>query len=564
MSVKVRASGFKTLLVKLDKIGVCPPSPTNRRTLQRQDFCRAMLLSHQSNLMRISGLFALLGLLVGASRIASAAELTNAAARRTALDSITVSDLRTHLDFLADDALQGRGAATTGGRAAGSYLIQQLQALGIAPGVGNKRYDQPFDGNMRNIIGLIPGSDPELKNEYIIVGAHYDHVGLGSSSNSNGPIGYIHNGADDNASGTAALLELAQAIKALPVAPKRSIIFAFWDGEEINLLGSKHWLRQPTIDLKKLKASINMDMVGRLRKDKVEVYGTRTAAGWRNLVSQANQSDPLRLEYTWVMKADSDHHPFFDAKIPVIMLHTGLHDQYHRPSDDVGTLNIPGIERVSKLLFEITLRLADELPIGAFRPTSRLETPSLRVQRESAMPTLPARFGVRWSDKKSEQPGLEVVDVTPRGPAALGGLRVGDRMLELDGQAISDGDQFRQLILAAPKNVTLTVQRAGEEEPRDLSVKLSGDPIRWGLTWREDDAEPGILFLQRVIDGSPAAQAGMKVGDRIISVNGQPFANQAEFDKYLAAEELVLQLEFEGKIRNVTVKALKYSATGNP
>ena len=96
---------------------------------------------------------------------------------------------------------------------------------------------------MRNILGLIPGSDPELKNEYIIVGAHYDHVGLGNSSNSNGPIGYIHNGADDNASGTAALLELAQAIKALPVAPKRSIILAFWDGEEINLLGSKHWLQ---------------------------------------------------------------------------------------------------------------------------------------------------------------------------------------------------------------------------------------------------------------------------------------------------------------------------------
>ena len=114
------------------------------------------------------------------------------------------------------------------------------------------------------------------------------------------------------------------------------------------------------------------------------------------------------------MKADSDHHPFFDAKFPVIMLHTGLHDNYHRPSDDVATLNIPGIERVSKLLFEITLKLADELPIGSFREASKRETPDLRVQRERALPPLGGRLGVRWSEKESAEPGLEVVDVTAR------------------------------------------------------------------------------------------------------------------------------------------------------
>jgi len=514
--------------------------------------------------MRIPCLFVLLSLLASLSSSVSAAErVNNAAARRAALESITVNDLRTHLNFLADDALQGRGAGSSGGRAAGSYLIQQLQALQIEPGAPGNRYDQPFDGNMRNILGLIPGSDPELKNEYIIVGAHYDHVGLGNSSNSNGPIGYIHNGADDNASGTTALLELAQAIKALPIAPKRSIIVAFWDGEEINLLGSKHWLKNPSIDLKKLKASINMDMVGRLRKDKVEVYGTRTAAGWRNLVSKANQSDPLRLEYTWVMKADSDHHPFFDAKIPVIMLHTGLHDNYHRPSDDIGTLNIAGIERVTKLLFEITLPLADELPIGGFREVSRRETPDLRTIRERSLPPLPGRLGVRWSDKPNDLPGLEINEVAPRSPAALAGLRPGDRMLELDNQMIRDSDQFRHLILAAPENVNLRIKRSGEDEPRELSVKLGGNPIRWGITWREDDAEPGVLYLLRVVDGSPAALAGIKPGDRIVSVNGQKFANQTEFDELLIVDEVVLQLEHEGKIRDITLKALKYPASTN-
>jgi len=509
--------------------------------------------------MRISGSLSLLGLLLGLSNAVAAAELVNnAAARRTALESITVNDLRTHLDFLADDALEGRAAGANGGRAAGSYLIQQLEALNVAPGVGNKRFDQPFDGNMRNILGLIPGSDPELKNEYIIIGAHYDHVGLGNRNNSNGPIGYIHNGADDNASGTAALLELAQALKSLPVAPKRSIILAFWDGEEINLLGSKHWLKHPTVDLKNLKASINMDMVGRLRKDKLEIYGSRTAAGWRNLVSQANQSDPLRLEYTWVMKADSDHHPFFDAKFPVIMLHTGLHDNYHRPSDDIQTLNIPGIEQVSKLLFEITLKLADELPIGSFREVSKRETPEVRTQRERVLPPLGGRLGVRWSDKESAELGLEVVEVAARGPAAVAGLRPGDRMLELDGQPIVGSDMFRHLILAAPTNVTLRVKRTDEDEPRELPLKLSGDPVRWGITWREDDAEPGMLYLLRVIDGSPAALAGVKAGDRIASVNGQSFTNQDEFQNLVAADEIVLQLENEGKFRDATIRALKY------
>jgi hypothetical protein len=512
--------------------------------------------------MRFLKILTALGMLCGflAWQLSAAELVNNAAARRAALDTITVNDLQTHLDFLADDSLEGRGAGTNGGRAAGSYLIQQLQALNVAPGAGNNRYDQPFDGNMRNILGLIPGSDPKLKNEFIIVGAHYDHVGYGNRNNSNGPIGYIHNGADDNASGTAALLELAQALKSLPVAPKRSIIIAFWDGEEINLLGSKHWLRNPTVDLKMLKASINMDMVGRLRQDKLEIYGSRTAPGWRKLVSESNQSDPLRLEYTWVMKADSDHHPFFDAKFPVIMLHTGLHDNYHRPSDDVGTLNIPGIEQISKLLFEITLKLGDELPIGSFRDASKRETPTVRTQRERALPPLGGRLGVRWSDKQSAEPGLEVVEVAARGPAAVAGLKPGDRMLELDGQSIAAGELFRHWILAAPADVTLRVKRPGVEEPVDLPIKLSGDSVRWGLTWREDDAEPGVLFLLRVIDGSPVALAGVKVGDRVMGVNGQRFANQDEFQKLMAADEVVLQLEHEGIFRDVTVRALKYPA----
>jgi C-terminal processing protease CtpA/Prc len=258
------------------------------------------------------------------------------------------------------------------------------------------------------------------------------------------------------------------------------------------------------------------------------------------------------------MKADSDHHPFFDAKFPVIMLHTGLHDNYHRPSDDIQTLNIEGIERVSKLLFEITVKLADELPIGSFRDASRRETPDMRTTKERSLPPLPGRLGVRWKDAAATEQGLEVNEVAARSPAELAGLKIGDRMLALDGNPITGSEPFRHLVLAAPANVTMKVQRAGADEALELPLKLSGEPMRWGITWREDDAEPGMLFLLRVVDGSPAAQAGVKVGDRIISVNGQTFANQNEFEKLVTADEVILQLEFEGKYRNASVKALKF------
>ena len=133
-------------------------------------------------------------------------------------------------------------------------------------------------------------------------------------------------------------------------------------------------------------------------------------------------------------------------------------------------------------------------------------------------------------------------------------------MVELDGQPIKNSEQFRHLILAAPANVALRVKRAGEEESRELPLKLSGDPVRWGITWREDDAEPGMLYLLRVIDGSPGRNGRRESGDRIVSVNGQTFANQDEFQKLVAVDEIVLQLENEGKIRNATVRALNYPA----
>ena len=294
-----------------------------------------------------------------------------------ALESITRDELRKHVDVLADDTFEGRESGARGGHAAAGYVVKQLQDLKLTPAGERGSYYQAFAGNSRNILAVIEGSDPQLKQEVVAIGAHYDHVGYGTQRNSYGPWGYIHNGADDNASGVAGLLEFAQALNELPQRPRRTILLAFWDGEEKGLLGSKHWVASPTVPLSRLKCFINIDMIGRLTNRRVEVYGTRSAAGLRQLVSHAN-STQLDLDLTWKIKDDSDHWPFFNRGVPVLMLHTGLHKDYHRPSDDAERINQAGLEEVSRLICETVLALANAERLGQFRPESRRETDDVR------------------------------------------------------------------------------------------------------------------------------------------------------------------------------------------
>ena len=151
--------------------------------------------------------------------------------------SITADDAARHVIALADDAFEGREGGTRGGRAAAAYIVDQIESLGYQPAGGDGSYYQAFGSGLRNILALLPGSDPTLAAEVIVVGGHYDHVGYGTQKNSFGPFGFVHNGADDNASGVAGLIELMEAVRQLPQAPRRSILFAFWDGEEKGLLG---------------------------------------------------------------------------------------------------------------------------------------------------------------------------------------------------------------------------------------------------------------------------------------------------------------------------------------
>ena len=187
--------------------------------------------------------------------------------------------------------------ALRGGRLAGDYVDAQLVAMGLHGAGTDGAFVQPFGDDFRNLLAVIPGSDPKLRQQYLVLSAHYDHIGYGTKRNSFGTVGQIHNGADDNASGISGLLEVAQALTMLPEPPRRSILLAFWDAEEKGLLGSTHWTSHPTVPLKQVVLLINTDMIGRLRGDRLILMGSRTGYGLRRLICQDNLKPDLLLEF---------------------------------------------------------------------------------------------------------------------------------------------------------------------------------------------------------------------------------------------------------------------------
>ncbi len=311
-----------------------------------------------------------------------------------ALHSITAETLKEHVCFLADDELQGRKPGTEGGLAAGRHIAEEFEKYGLAPGdvVGDVEaagdYFQPFTYRYRNVLAILPGSDPKLKEEMIVIGAHYDHLGSRRS-------GKVYNGADDNASGTAGLLELAEAFSLLPMPPRRTILFAAWDGEESGLLGSMHWLKHPSPPNLKVVFMLNMDMIGRLREDKLSIHAIRSGFGLRRLLSTLNSG--LTLEFTRQISIGSDHWPFYNNGIPTIMFNTGMHEQLHTPQDDVELINATGMRRVARLVFETAAGLANGDEVTRFRKASRNERPrpSSRPSRQLSARSR-QRLGASW------------------------------------------------------------------------------------------------------------------------------------------------------------------------
>jgi Zn-dependent M28 family amino/carboxypeptidase len=410
----------------------------------------------------------LLRTLMVLAAVVTALPLSAAEHMAAAHASIQAADASRHVHALADDAFEGREGGSRGGRAAGTYIVAALEKLGLQPAGDNGTFYQAF-GGMRNILAVVPGSDPALAHELVVVGAHYDHVGYGTASNSYGPTGYIHNGADDNASGVAGLLELAEALGHLPSRPRRPLLIAFWDGEEKGLLGSYHFLRVRPAALAPFTIvfSVNLDMIGRLRGERLEVYGSRTAAGLRMTCLEANARANLELVFDWEITDDSDHYPFIAAKIPTVMFHTGLHDQYHRPSDDTHLVNFSGIEPVTRLVLDFVTAIADDpRPPRPFRGQCRTESASTRRGLEMpAAETVTSgprpRWGIGTRGDACEPEAPIVVRVTTGSPMAKGGVMLGDRIVAIDGMPLVDQPDMLAKLAAAGDHIEIDVDRKG-------------------------------------------------------------------------------------------------------
>jgi hypothetical protein len=294
---------------------------------------------------------------------------------------ITTAALLAHLEFLADDSLYGRGSASADELEAAEYIRDEFVAYGLEP--GGSGYLWPFTvpgvgTQSRNVLATLPGRG-SLAGQWVVVGAHYDHIGYAEFPDSL----VVYNGADDNASGTALLLELARYLSELYASgeeadhDRRSIMFQAYGAEEVGLVGSNTFCAQPTVPMDSIVAMVNMDMVGRLRNDELILNGAFSSPAWP-LLLQAHNQDDLQLTYVDGVLLASDHRCFYQAQRPIMLFHTGLHDQYHRSTDDVDLINLDGMVTIGGMLLGVLRELATD-------PTRPVFTPSVREPRVVAL-----------------------------------------------------------------------------------------------------------------------------------------------------------------------------------
>jgi Zn-dependent M28 family amino/carboxypeptidase len=272
-----------------------------------------------------------------------------------------------------------------------------------------------------NIIGKLSGSDPSLKEQAVIIGAHYDHLGRsveGAMDPDNE--GQIHNGADDNASGTAGVLELAQYFAAQKKRPRRSLIFMAFSGEELGLLGSAHYVEHPTFPLPQTLAMINMDMIGRLRDSLLVVHGVGTSPPWQALVESLNHPPQFRLTLKKEGPGPSDHASFYRKNIPVLFFFTNEHSDYHRVTDDADKINIEGEARILRFIAQVVTEVANQDSMLHFTKAES-EKPVVRGFRVY-VGTMP--------DYAAEAEGMKISGVRQGGPAEKAGLQGGDIIIK--------------------------------------------------------------------------------------------------------------------------------------
>jgi hypothetical protein len=375
--------------------------------------------------------------------------------------------------------LQGRESGTEFEALASNYIIQKFEEFGVQPKGDDGTFLQAFtintarlnnphatddaEGERRvgnNVVGWIPGRSNT--NEYVVIGAHYDHLGYGSfGSLHRGDTPRIHNGADDNASGTAGLLELAHYFSENP--PVDNILLLAFSGEEMGLLGSAHYVEEPTVDLSQAKAMINLDMIGRMSDKNLLIFGVGTTPKWSELAMAVNE-DSLSLNLVEDGTGASDHTSFYYKNIPILHYFTDTHSDYHRPSDDLAYIEVEGqelvVDHVARMVVALGSVSKDELPFveapGEQRQSMTLNGPTLGV--------LP--------DYGFEGMGMRITGTNPGQPAQNAGLQSGDIIVALSDTPLEDiyGYMGALNTLEVGQKTTITIIRDGVEQTLELQL----------------------------------------------------------------------------------------------
>jgi hypothetical protein len=389
--------------------------------------------------------------------------------------------LEADIQYLASDRLQGRGLGAPGADSAAAYISKRFNELGLrqAAALGGwlQRFTVSADapavrgttlgGSIgQNVVGILVGSDPRLAGQYIVIGAHYDHLGLGGRGSLDpDSTGVTHNGADDNASGVVALLEAARRLSL--ARPARSVLFIAFGGEEHGLLGSAAYVKDPAVPNDSLVAMLNFDMVGRLRDNRLVAYGVETATEWRPLLDSLNASAGFTLLAQGDGYGASDHTSFTVAKRPVLHFFTGTHEDYHRTTDDWEKINLAGIERIAAFASNVTRAVGNRG--GGLSFVDLPPPPSPAGGGRSGgygayLGTIP--------DMTENPGGVRISGARGGSPAEKAGLKAGDIIVKIGTHDVPDLQAMTDALRAYQpgEEIEIVVKRDGQ--PQTLKVLL--------------------------------------------------------------------------------------------
>ena len=313
-----------------------------------------------------------------------------------------------------------------------------------------------------NVVGIIKSGNRKYRDEYIVIGAHFDHIGYGGTGSGSRSLkeNTIHPGANDNASGTAGLLELAQKLSANKGRLKRSVLLVGFDAEEKGLLGSKYFVEKPTLPLTQIKTMINMDMIGRVKDSVVNIGGVGTSPVFRPLIDSLKFIHPLKLTLSDAGLGPSDHASFYTKEIPVLFFFSGFHDEYHTPEDTWKKINLRGEKDILDLVYDIVYNLSRLKNAPSFSATSPMKTQS------SMATSFKVTMGIMPSYSSSKE-GLEIDAISKAdGPAAKAGIIGGDIIKSINNKPVKGIYDYMARLEEIDKGMTVPVQieRGGEKK----------------------------------------------------------------------------------------------------